>query len=207
MYDAILASIFSLPQIPAKFSLAVSRDESGSGNAGVLTIGGTPKLHDPAVNVTTDFASAPLEAEVDQIIDAATPELQQYAITVEGLYYGSLGRVQTNNSADQYIVDSGTTNNVIPAQDAIKLNALFDPPAVLVRGSFRVQCNASAPNFTYMIGGKPFHMNTKDLIIDLREGNLCLSGMQGSPTPPYILGIPFHKNVLAVYDWENNQMQ
>ena len=87
------------------------------------------------------------------------------------------------------------------------LNDLFDPPAFSVDGTFLVHCNASVPSFTYMIGAKPFHMNPKDLLINQDNGVNCLSSVQGAASPPYILGIPFHKNVLAVYDWENNQMQ
>jgi hypothetical protein len=208
VYDSIIASIFSQHQIPAKFSFALSRDESGNGNAGVLTLGGTPRLRDPHVNVTGDFVSVPLEAQVDQMLDRGTPELQQYGITVQGLYYGHLGRLRTNNNAVQYIVDSGTSLNFVPTLDAANFNAMFDPPAIRGSdGTYLISCNATAPSLAYMIGGKLFRMNPKDLVIGYDQA-FCQSGVQdGGATPPYILGDIFHRNVLAVYDWENDQMQ
>ena len=83
VHDFIVSSLLPLRHVPARFSLAVSRDESGSGNAGVLAIGGTPHLDDPDVNIISDFVRGPLGAEIDQFIDAGTPEPQQYGITVE----------------------------------------------------------------------------------------------------------------------------
>jgi len=174
---SIMATIFSSPNLSLakKFSLAVSRGKTNPSNGGLLSIGGTPDLADPQVNVTTtEFASARLEAAVDQAIqkvDPGHPELAWYAITVDSLYYGNIGNISTNTSPAQYIVDSGNPSIQLPGTDADRFHSMFFPPAIPQGGgAYHIYCNATVPDLTIMIGGMPFPINPVD-VVGLPIGN------------------------------------
>jgi hypothetical protein len=77
-----MITLFEQKQLPHKFALAVSRDETNSSDDGIFTIGDLPDLLDSRVNATNDFVSAALVATVDFL----TTTIAWYAITVESLY-------------------------------------------------------------------------------------------------------------------------
>jgi len=199
---SIMTTLFEQKQLPHKFTLAVSRGETNSSDGGTFTIGGLPDLRDPRVNATNDFASAALVATADFL----TTTIAWYAITVEGLYYGTFGNMSINSTAGNYIVDSGSPAIVLPASDTERWMSMFDPPMPFNSKTLEVNCNATIPILEFRIGGKLFPMNPIDLVSRNSDGT-CSSTVQAGSGPLYWLGDRFQRNVLAVYDWENEQMQ
>jgi hypothetical protein len=201
---SIMTYIFESMQVPHKFSLALSRGAEGSNDGGIFTIGGLPDLDDPRVNATNEFASVPLEGAVDW---NPKTKVAWYMITVQGLYYGSLGNKTVNTEAAQYVVDNGGATLDLPQRDTENWLSMFNPymPPKNQTGYREVYCNATFPALDLRIGGKLFPMNPADLVVQI--GGKCYSKVGSSTAPPYYLGDAFHRSVLAVYDWDNQQMQ
>ena len=188
------------------FSLAISRDQSKDKNGGSITFGGTPNLDDPYINVTSNFfTTVPLEI-AKQWNDTA---LSLFAITVDAFGFGNDNYSEVIADTRQYVVDSGAHFCTLPTAKAAVLNAMFDPPATLnsTGGQYFVDCAAIPPALSFLIGGTPFTINPEDLVVDVGN-NACISGVQAArPDSPGFLGDPFLKNVLAVFDIGNSQMQ
>ena len=174
------------------FSLAISRDETGTGDGGTIAIGGVPA---DVANATGLYASTPIEL----LALSSSTDFLFYTISVEALDYDGADSAQSV----QYIVDSGTTLNYLPTPDADAVNALFDPPAYEEEGLYYVDCDATAPDISVVIGGMEFATNPVDLKLFIDEGNTCVSGIQDGGAVDeslFILGDVFLKNVLAVFD-------
>ncbi|KAL9109578.1 MAG: hypothetical protein Q9227_005758 [Pyrenula ochraceoflavens] len=207
LYNPVFTTMIQRGLTEPVFSLAISRDESNRGNAGVLTIGGTPA---GLSNVTGPFASTPLMPPFKNSIRSA-----YYRISVEALVYQDV----VSDGPVQYLVDSGTTLLLLPRQDAAALNALFKPPAYFptgTNGMFLVRCDAVAPDLSIKIGGKNFAINPVDLIRVLVP---CVAGAKNDTCSPeiqektcvsaiqapfdgetFILGEMFLRNVVAIFD-------
>lgn len=113
-------------------------------------------------------------------------------------------------------MDSGNYFNLYPSEVAVGVNAAFDPPAVLSsKGAqdhvvYMVSCNAKPPAHGVKIGNQTFYHDSKDLILQSGEG--CVSAIaaaypnEGLALPQYFLGDPYLKNVVAVFDFEQERM-
>ena len=207
---SLLTSLFEQHQIPGQFALSISRPpgQEVSSYAGVLTIGGLPHLGDPRVNATNDFARASFETYDSSDFNETNnglPLLADYTISVESLYYGTLGNMSVNSTPAQYFLDSGITAITIPTADLNNWVAMFNPP---LRGGEKneVSCSAPVPELKFKIGGKLFPINPTDIVKKGPNGR-CFHGLQGSEKAPYVLGDFFHRNVVAVYDWDNLEMR
>lgn len=210
-YSSIINTIFFVENLTESlFSLALSRDPTNQfGFGGYLTIGGTPDTSAPAVNATGDFAAVPIEP-LSAVFPQAPDEFAFYIITIDGLVYGSFAP-GSGESSVPFIVDSGTTLNYFPTADADQFNALFDPPAVYSAdfGAYIVPCDATPPELGITIGGETFYHNPSDLVFNIGLNDTCFSSVNdGGPAPngTFILGDPFLKNVLAVFDVGDAQM-
>lgn len=203
IYSSLINTIFFVENLTLpQFSLALSRDESNTSYGGIVAIGGYPDPKIPTINATGDFASIPIQFLTLEDIPGQAPAYTFYTITVGGLTWASdNGTAGYNNTAYQTIVDSGTTLNYIPTEEAAAFNTFFDPPATLDEdnGLYFVDCNATAPSFGVMISEEIFLTNPYDLISPNGDGT-CLSGIQDGGSGPFILGDVFLKNVLAVFD-------
>lgn len=198
-------TIFNIEEATAPlFSIAISRDESETGAGGVFVIGGLPDTNAPTVNASSEWAVAPFEL-------LATSEAQtysEYAITVETVtYFSAASPSPLSFSGTQFIVDSGTTRNCLPADDADAFNSLFNPPAQFdeQQQTYYVDCSAVAPSLVYSIGGQAFSVHPFDLILSTGAGT-CFSGVSRCGAS-FILGDVFLRNVLAVFDWGNSEMR
>lgn len=54
-----------------------------------------------------------------------------------------------------------------------------------------MDCNATAPTFGVDIGGRTFYIDAYDMVLNLGEGQGCISGVQDRAIGPYILGDVF----------------
>lgn len=186
----------SNPSLPQGFSIALSRDTSSNGNGGIFTIGGIPALDDPAVNVSsTSYTSAPLQIDAD----GSATELSFYSIFVDGFAVGDT----TDDAGAQVIIDSGAPSLDVPQDVASALNSLWSPS--IGSDGRTLDCNAVlTASFGIAIGGATYYLDSADLISSNGDGT-CSTAVNGADSG-YILGDPFLKNVLAVYDWGNSQM-
>ncbi|KAI0315205.1 aspartic peptidase domain-containing protein [Amylostereum chailletii] len=91
----------------------------------------------------------------------------------------------------------------------------FDPPVKFSEqdDAYVVPCNATAPPFSVVIGGKSFNVTSADIILPIGtddDGNLvCNSGIAdgGSEADDiYILGDTFLHNIVATFNLDTNQM-
>lgn len=208
-YSSIINTIFFVENLTEPvFSIALSRNpETIFGFGGYLTIGGIPNITDPAINASSSFATAPIELVNPKRFKSFT----FYAITVDEIVYFEEG---FGSSDVQMIVDSGTTFDYFPTEDADAINSLFYPPAQYAEelGLYVVPCDAIPPDVGITIGGQTFFHNPDDLIADVGLGDgLCVSGISDGGAIAggdgiYVLGDTFMKNVLAVFDVGNSTM-
>jgi len=103
------------------------------------------------------------------------------------------------------IIDSGTTQILLPSNIAGIVNGLFNPPSKYIaeKGSFYVECKAIPPQFGVAIGNQTFWIDPDDMILLSEiddETGLCLTSVQSGGEGPYILGLAFLQNVIAVFD-------
>jgi predicted amidohydrolase len=89
----------------------------------------------------------------------------------------------------EVLVTKNNNTNWVPTPVAKAYNALFSPPAILNDNfMYVVDCNATAPAFAVVIGGKSFILDPHGQVVAEKDedGNLiCLSGTQdeGSDVP------------------------
>ncbi|KAJ9661545.1 hypothetical protein H2198_001925 [Neophaeococcomyces mojaviensis] len=121
----------------------------------------------------------------------------------------------------QFILDSGTTLTYIPDALAAAFNSLFEPPAYQdfhTTGSlWALDCEnlSYVPSLGVSIAGEVFYHNPEDLVYKLKgqeynydidewvDTQYCISAVQDyglSDNGVGILGQPFLKNVIAVFD-------
>nr|AGU10903.1 Eukaryotic aspartyl protease [uncultured organism] len=85
------------------------------------------------------------------------------------------------------------------------INGLFNPPAEYLADAqaYYVKCDAIPPQFGVTIGNQTFWVQPDDLVLRSQvdsETGLCLTSIQNGGEGPYILGIAFLQNVVAVFD-------
>jgi hypothetical protein len=87
-----------------------------------------------------------------------------YTIDIDSYtFLGSEVVVTKNNNT---FLDTGTTLNWVPTPVAKAYNALFSPPAILNDNfMYVVDCNATAPAFAVVIGGKSFILDPHDQVV------------------------------------------
>jgi len=184
------------------FSLAIERDISGP--AGYLSLGGLPP-----VTISNDFTSTPIL--ITDIPSQGVPKAYiWYTINIDNVLLHRDPLPDSGGAEYQYIVDSGTSYFIVPTNVANAINSGFVPPAVYsdTLALWIVPCDAHSPSLSIEINGVAFDINPLDMILytDTTDANgkeLCsttiVDGGSGSDNV-YVLGDPFLKNVVAVFD-------
>ncbi|KAI9742914.1 MAG: hypothetical protein M1818_003643 [Claussenomyces sp. TS43310] len=111
-------------------------------------------------------------------------------------------------------IDSGSSMITLPWNTARKINQLFDPPPsdVIIPSWERehrptnVDCNAKPPHITFSISGEQFHIPPPNLIQRISP-YYCISTIGSSWGQNNILGAPFLRNAIAVFDIGQNEMR
>lgn len=128
---------------------------------------------------------------------------------VAGRTFAQPGPNETIPNNASIFVDSGAEVMFLPDPVAKKFNQRHVPPAKLDDGEYWVECNATVPTLGVRIAGKDFYIEGRDLLNQHSkkdESGLCLSGVQ-SGDELYVLGQPFLKNVVAVFDIGKSEMR
>lgn len=73
-------------------------------------------------------------------------------------------------------------------------------------------CNATTPSFGVQIGGQVYYYDPADLLSQTVNitgplGTWCRIEVIETDSPPYILGVSFFTNVVAVFDVGNTSMR
>lgn len=216
-YDPLFTNMYKQGLVDPYFSLAIDRlpQNASSGPGGYLGLGSLPP-----VAHNSNFAKAPVE--ITDTIPASftngTKEITEWTLTVDSITYGGAQSLHTNSTPFQAVVDSGNAFNILPLDMANAVNQAFRPPAAtntsaqigLGQGTYVVDCDAVPPTFGVAIGGHTFYHNGQDLILPYGS-NTCISAI-GAVVPTAgislaFLGDAFLKNVVAVFDFGNNEMR
>jgi Eukaryotic aspartyl protease len=174
-----------------------------SGPAGYLSLGGLPP-----VSISSDFISTPI---LITNIPGYPHAYDFYTINIDSILLHRDPLPNSGGPSYQYVVDSGSTQNVVPTSVANAINNAYIPPAVYdpSQGVAVVPCNAHAPSMGIVINGAKFDINPLDMLIDLgfTDANgteVCeTSVIDGGDDPAndiYVLSDVFLKNVVAVFD-------
>lgn len=167
----------------------------------------------PPVRHTGTFTKTPVEVTeaIPLSFTGGKSVITYWTMSIQEVTYGHA----SNSSRFQAVVDSGNYFNLLPPEIAAEVNADFDPPAVLSSagvvsaGVYTVSCDAKAPKHGIKIGNQIFYLDPRDLILQNEEG--CVSAIAAAyPTDGfslYYLGDPFLKNVVAVFDFELEEMK
>lgn len=215
--SSIINTIFEVDKLTAPIlSLALSRDTSNTSYGGVLAIGGTPNFKSPTVNASSAFARVPIEYDPT----LAGKQYGHYLFNYSSVSYTNGTTTGHNDTSIQVVADSGAPTISLPAHLAKEINAMFDPPAELVDGAYIVGCDAKAPRVSFEIGGHDFSIYPPDLIYHAISNTTakadsgyavhCASAVQADSSGSggfSILGEPFLKNVLGVFDWGSHEIR
>lgn len=211
-YNPWLQSAAEQGKLEPYFSVAIERTplDDSDGPGGYLGLGAVVDV--PTVG---DFVAVP--AEVNKAIPLeltnGEPTITLWTLTVEGTTTSGA----SNSTAFQAVPDTGNFFNVYPAELAAAVNAAFDPPGTLVASEmeqyllYAVECDARPPAHSVVIGNASFPHEPADLVFRNGTEGGCVSSIAGwnaqDGPEAYFLGTAFFKNVVAVYDFDREEMR
>ncbi|KAJ5833023.1 hypothetical protein N7474_001334 [Penicillium riverlandense] len=214
VYSPLLYTMQRQGSIDPYFSLALEHTPQNASTAfgGYLTLSGLPP-----VNHSTQFSTVPVETtEAIPLSFTSGRKVRSYwTTTISDVTFGSTSNnLAVNSTSFQAFFDSGNPLSYLPSAVVEPINALFDPPAVYDPKSkvWMVDCSAKAPQFGLTIGNQTFFHKGQDLIYQTSKG-VCMSSLATSESISIdgltlnIVGVPFLKNVVAVFDFGQNVMR
>jgi hypothetical protein len=143
------------------------------------------------------YTSAPFQL----VTSFSTSEYTFYSINVDGFVLGQ----SSTDAGTQVIIDSGASTIDVPSATAAAVNSHWSPAAVFSNGLFFLDCNAVLTEpFGIGIGGATYYISSADMIGQSSDGTCYSLVSKGSDK--FLVGDPFLKNVVAVYDWGNKVM-
>ncbi|KAB8079271.1 aspartic peptidase domain-containing protein [Aspergillus leporis] len=228
VYAPVFNTMFEQGKVEPYFSVALAhtplnRTENGFG--GYLTLGDLPPVERKG-----EFVAVPVEVmhNVPTNFTAGRRDRSYWAMTISAVKFGDAelfndkneygkeaeAAFTTHSTAFQAFVDTGNDFSYLPAAIVDPVNARFEPPAVYNEklGLSVVDCAAKAPVFGIELGGQTFYHQGEDLIYNTGKG-YCVSGLVSSESVAMgnivlnILGVPFLKNVVAVFDFARHEMR
>ncbi|OQD65696.1 hypothetical protein PENPOL_c005G08427 [Penicillium polonicum] len=214
VYNPLLFTMYEQGLIDPYFSIALAHTPQNQSTSfgGYLTLGGLPP-----VNHSSHFSTVPVEiTENIPLWYTSGKSVRSYwSATVNNITYGSSSNnLTTNTTSFQAFVDSGNYISYLPPAIVEPINALFSPPATYDSDLrlYVVDCSAKAPEFGISLGDQTFYHDGSGLIYQTAEG-VCVSNLASSAEVSLggitlnIIGVPFLKNVVAVFDFGKNEMR
>ncbi|KAJ5368259.1 uncharacterized protein N7496_008019 [Penicillium cataractarum] len=212
-YNPLLYTMHKKGIVEPYFSLALAHTPQNESTAfgGYLTLGGLPPVNH------SEFTTVPVEFTKNIPLNYTSGKRARtyWSTTLTGGIYGSsMNNLTTNLTPFQAFIDSGNYISFLPSAIVDSVNSLFSPPATYdaASGMYIVDCSAKAPQFGLIINNATFWHNGEDLIYQTSEG-VCVSSLASSESVSIggltlnIIGVPFLKNVVAVFDFGNNEMR
>jgi len=159
-----------------------------SGAAGELVVGGVDDSH-----YTGDFTYVPLQSET------------YWAVALDSMTFDG----DTVGSTTKAIVDSGTSLLAGPSADVKTMAEKAGAKSQAGGKEWTIDCDATAPDLVFNIGGKPYTLTSKDYILNVQ--GQCLFAMSGidipAPNGPlWILGDVFMRKYYVKFDHGNKQI-
>ncbi|KAI1641962.1 acid protease [Daldinia loculata] len=190
-YSPLFTSMVTSGLAAPYWTIAIARNSS----LGSVSIGGMPPVdisksdHDQTPIIIADM--------IDR--DSTSWKPSFYTIVPTAFRFGGI----TTSGHYPFILDTATSLIYLPPDLAEIVNGKFDPPASYLwnYGAYFTSCDAIPPSFGVQIGGTTFWVNPKDLLNKEERDpltNLCQTGIGNGGTGPYILGITFLTNVVAM---------
>ncbi|KAL2255146.1 hypothetical protein VTK26DRAFT_4009 [Humicola hyalothermophila] len=208
-YDPVFTTLWKSGAVEPLFSIALSRNESG--RESYLALGGLPPVE---VDDETWARSPllPMSAVPEWMLE--TEEKGMYIIKPAAFVLGGKEGEEVTRDTTQIpvLIDVGATLSMLPRAFVNQLYDAFDPPARYIPGTglYFAPCNATVPTFGVQIGDKTFYMPPEDLLRQAARdpsGEFCRVGVTDTSGPPYILGVTFLSNVVAVFDVGAEEMR
>lgn len=183
------------PNLPQYFSLAVSRAASGASYGGTFTLGGLPYFNDPKVNVTTATPTIVKVADVGA-------SYVSWGINIDGWQVGSDSWATLSDEGTNLIVDSGNMGISVPTTMKKSLGGLWS--SAPGEGGV-LDCDATfGGTFGVKIGGVLFNILPEDLVVRGPTGKCWNAFSEAGGVSA--LGLPFLRNLLAVFDHGESQL-
>ncbi|CRG82839.1 hypothetical protein PISL3812_00185 [Talaromyces islandicus] len=226
-YDPIFTRMWKQGLVEPWFSLALERpspDDEVVGTGGYLGLGELA-----SVSYDTDsWAVKPVEVTngIPGAFTNNTQEITEWTLSVDGVFWAPADNVSnssvatsstpgfgSNSTAFQAVVDSGQPLNLLPPEIIDEVHALFDPPVYYDATSrvYVASCDSKPPRLGIQLAGRVFWHKPEDLIMSVGDGS-CSSALY--PTGSSSLGVSFNflgdaflRNVLAVFDFGNDEMR
>lgn len=212
VYNPLLFTMHQNRQMDPYFSIALARAPQNTSTAfgGYLTLGGLPPVNH------SQFTTVPVEIikNIPANYTSGKKVRSYWATTISGVTYGSSGNLTTDSTPWQAFVDSGNYFSIIPSAVVEPIHALFSHRPVWNddMSAYIVDCAAKVPEFGVTIGNQTFFHNGADLIYKTSAG-VCMSSFVPSEKVSIqgltlnVIGVPFLKNVVAVFDFGRHQMK
>lgn len=167
----------------------------------------------PPVEHSNEWTTVPVEPmDLPGQPTSGSQPLQYWTMSIDAVTFGD----QRFNSSYQGVIDTGNFYSIVPAELGESVAAQFDPPGVFYPdGSlgplYAVECDAIPPsNVSIEIGGTSFPIDSQDMIYRDFDGS-CYSAF--APALPsegvvfFFLSSHFLRNVVAVFDFANNEIR
>lgn len=182
-------------QFAITYGEGIANGPSSTSNTGALSLGGIAAGMYPGDIDTADFV---------------TLNISDYFKKEGYSYWGGYldGWTYPNDTASGYatpfstqaLVDSGTAYMKVDRDSTTIYNALWTGGSTLSDGYYVIDCNATAPDFSILIAGQTRNISSNDLVYRLADGTCRSSITEAINTPQFILGAPFFKSNLVVFD-------
>jgi hypothetical protein len=206
-YEPLITAMYQQNLTAPYFSIALNRPNEGPG---ALALGGLPG---PPIRYENKSSAAKFEYLIFDDGSYNKPgnfkkEYSLYMIRPEGFNVGSRNMKMSVNA----ILDTGSPLIYVPPDVATAFNKAWIPSAKVDEKSSQwvVNCDAIPPPFGVVINGTTFEVAKEDLaikggvgVLPEIEGGKCVSAVQMSGLFSFgvhILGTPFMKNVVSVFD-------
>ncbi|KIW56854.1 hypothetical protein PV05_05474 [Exophiala xenobiotica] len=235
-YDPVLFTMHQQGLIDPYFSLALARtpQNATSGFGGYLSLGSLPPVQHSdefsSVSVEIDD-SVPVQVTSNERVRA------YWTLNVSSIVYGpgnsttrpsapqpnniTTSSTLTNATSFQAFIDDGNYFSFLPDAVITTVNSLFSPPALFdpTTGFWLVDCAATPPQFGLEIGNQTFFLDGRDLVYQTADPSSgeaqCVSNILSSDFSEgtygqitlNIIGSPFLKNVLTVFDFGANEIR
>ncbi|QDS77470.1 hypothetical protein FKW77_007133 [Venturia effusa] len=204
-YAPIFTNLFRQKIIQPYFSIALNRAAEGPG---MLALGGLPG---PPIRHTGKFIRTPMQ-QLTLTADRPKPRSEDgfvdytfYVVRPDNLLANSVP-LSPDVSSLQLIVDSGSRFCHLPKKIVDGLMSQWKPkPKLNLVGEWEVGCDSTPPKLELEFNGSRISFDKKDLVIKL-TGDICTStiayapGGDGKAKGKWILGAPFFRSVVAVFD-------
>jgi hypothetical protein len=212
LYTPLFDTLVEQHGIDPFFSIALERDDADA-KGGWLALGGLPP-------VTYDKSWARCDALIPPL-----PLNQTDGRSVRTWWLLEVDGVKSAGQEVKFdrtlaIVDSGNFVNYLAPRTAEAVAKDFSPPGVwnATSGLYQVPCDAKPPRFGITLGGKTFWLRDEDMVLPGYDGTgtgegciITVAPMTGFQLEGVgsggILGDPFLKNVVSVYDMGKNEMR